>query len=94
MQTLQVKITSPQKDIFEGPATSVSSKNSVGAFDVLVDHANFITLINNEPIIVQKFNGQAETFRFPLAIMHVNNNNLTVYTDVFAAASPEEFISH
>jgi len=37
---------------FEGEAESVSSENQLGKFDVLPQHANFISLIFNEVIIV------------------------------------------
>ena len=88
---LQVKIVSPQEDVFAGPALAVSSKNSAGNFDVLPEHANFITLIEDQPIYIQKLDRQILTYRFALAIMHVNNNNVSIYTNINQAASPEGF---
>ncbi len=79
---LQVKVVSPREDIFVGPATAVSSKNSVGDFDVLPRHANFITLIEDKPIYVRKTDGTTENFRFPLAIVHVTNNEVKIYTNI------------
>ncbi len=89
---LQVKVISPSQDLFTGPAISVSSKNSAGNFDILPQHANFITLIQNEPIYIRKPDRQTEMYRFPLAIMHVNNNSVAIYTNILAAASPEELL--
>ena len=50
---LQVKIISPTQTIFEGEAVSISSVNSLGKFDILPFHANFISLVRKDPIIVR-----------------------------------------
>ena len=50
---LNVKILSPTQTIFEGEALSVSSVNSTGKFDILPYHANFITLIQKNPVILR-----------------------------------------
>jgi hypothetical protein len=50
---LNVKIFSPTQTIFEGEAVSISSVNSMGKFDILPFHANFITLVQKTPIIVR-----------------------------------------
>lgn len=81
-QVLQVKITSPKEIIFQGEALSVSSKNSKGLFDVLPLHANFITLIENEPIVVRKANGESQSFSFPVAIIYTRDNRVDIYTDI------------
>lgn len=50
---LNVKILSPTQTIFEGEVLSVSSVNSTGKFDILPYHANFITLISKNPVILR-----------------------------------------
>lgn len=80
--TLQVRIVSPRGVIFEGEAGSVSSKNSVGAFDILPQHANFITIVENQPISVIKSDNTQEDFHFDLAIIYTRNNQVNVYTDI------------
>lgn len=79
---LQVRILSPKKMIFLGQAESISSTNSSGKFDILPQHANFITLVKNKPIIVTTKDGQQESFTFNLAIVLAINNAVTVYTDI------------
>ena len=49
-QILFVEIASPEKQIWEGNALSVSSVNSAGPFDILPMHANFITIVENQSI--------------------------------------------
>ncbi len=43
---LQVTVKTRNKVLFSGLAASVSSKNGTGNFDILYNHANFITLIS------------------------------------------------
>lgn len=79
---LKVKIISPRQDFFEGEALSVSSKNSVGNFDILPEHANFITMIQNTSIIIRKPNKEELSFNFPLAIIYNSKNIVKIYTDI------------
>jgi hypothetical protein len=51
--TLNVKIISPTQTIFDGEAFSISSVNSLGKFDILPYHANFITLVQKAPIFLR-----------------------------------------
>lgn len=51
--TLTVKILSPTQTIFDGEAYSISSVNSLGKFDILPFHANFITLVQKSPIVLR-----------------------------------------
>ena len=51
--TLTVKILSPTQTIYDGEAFSISSVNSLGKFDILPFHANFITLVQKVPIVLR-----------------------------------------
>jgi len=51
--TLTVKILSPTQTLYDGEAYSVSSVNSLGKFDILPYHANFITLVQKNSIILR-----------------------------------------
>jgi len=78
--TLQVRIISPQQLILDTEATSVSSKNLQGPFDILPQHANFISVIENSPIEVRTPNQKLLKFNFPLAIILVTANKVNIYT--------------
>lgn len=82
IEILRVRIVSPRQTLFEGTAKSVSSTNSVGKFDVLPEHANFVTLIQNSPIVIIKEDKQNISFSFPLAILYAANNKVNIYTDI------------
>lgn len=82
MTYLQVKVLAPKETLFEGEALSVSSKNSSGRFDILPEHANFITLIENNSLIIAKKNKEKLQFNFSLAIIYVSRNQVNIYTDI------------
>lgn len=76
-----VTITSSSAIIWKGVATSVSSKNSVGPFDILAEHENFVTMIENEPIVVRS-GDKEKTFQYEDAVISVYNKKVTIYADI------------
>ncbi len=79
---LSVHIASAEGLIWDGTAHSVSSVNRDGPFDVLPQHAQFITLISGAPLTVRPVVGEARTFTFQRAVMHVHGNTVAVYVGV------------
>ena len=78
--TLHVRIISPQQLLLDTEASSVSSKNMQGPFDILAQHANFITIIENQPIVVRMPKQKPLVFKFPLAIILTRENIVSIYT--------------
>ena len=78
---MQVKISTPNELLFEGEASSVSSVNSQGNFDILPLHADFVTLVQGEPIRV-KIDSQEKQFSFKTAVIHVDKGAVRIYGDV------------
>ncbi|OGG19336.1 hypothetical protein A3D78_06215 [Candidatus Gottesmanbacteria bacterium RIFCSPHIGHO2_02_FULL_39_14] len=76
---LTVEISSPEKQIWKGEAKSVSSKNIAGPFDILPLHANFITIIENQPIKIATVD-KIEEFKFTNAIIYASKNRVLIYT--------------
>ena len=79
-QTLHVRIISPQQLILETEALSVSSINAQGPFDILPLHANFLTVIEDTPIIIRPPKQKPLEFTFPLSIIRVTENKVNIYT--------------
>jgi len=79
--TLRVKITSPQKVIWEGTANWVSSENSAGKFDILPMHANFITIIEGKPIKIKTDTGVMD-YSYPRSVLFTQNNTVLIYTNI------------
>ena len=78
--TLHVRIISPQSVILDTIAKSVSAKNSQGNFDILALHANFITLVENNPILIKLDNKKTLTYTYPLSIIFASDNQVNIYT--------------
>lgn len=78
--TLHVRILSPQQLYLDTLVSSVSSKNLSGSFDILPQHANFITIVENQPIVVRIAGQKPVTFKFPLAIIYATQNQVNIYT--------------
>lgn len=84
--TLHIRIISPQQLILDTQASSVSSKNLQGSFDILPQHANFITLIDNSPIVVRIEHQKSLTYKFPLAIIIAKSNQVDIYTYILPSS--------
>lgn len=79
---LSVKINSPDKVIWEGEASVVSSINSKGPFDILPLHANFITIVENKPIKIKTIEDKLIDFTFPHAVLYIHGNKVLIYTNI------------
>lgn len=78
--TLHVRIISPQQLLLDTQADAVSSKNLQGVFDILPMHANFITVVENEPILIRLKGKKPLSFKFPIAIIYTTANQVNIYT--------------
>ena len=67
--------------LYKGEATGLSSKNSKGIFDVLQNHANFISLIN-ETLYIHQIHGTDRAIPMNNAIIKVKENQVEVYVGV------------
>lgn len=86
---LQIIIIAPKEELFNGEAFSLSSTNSAGKFDILPFHANFVTMVQNTPIIIRTATKEEKKFEFPMAIIYAANNTVKIYTDVHIPLTAE-----
>ncbi len=78
----RVRVYSPYKTYYDGPATSISAENETGPFDILPGHKNFMTLIKAGEIVVRNTRGGEEHIKTNTAVMHVSTNVVRVFLDV------------
>jgi F0F1-type ATP synthase epsilon subunit len=78
---LTIKVQTPRDVLYEGPALAISSKNSQGPFDILPQHANFISLIDKQPITLIKLDRTKQVFNFTQAIIYSTKNKVTIFGD-------------
>lgn len=78
--TLHIRIISPQELILDTEALSVSSKNLEGNFDILPQHANFITMVEKTPITIRIINQKPLIYNFPMSIILATENKVSIFT--------------
>lgn len=76
-----LKIASREGVIFEGKASSITSYNSKGKFDVLAQHANFISLLQKSVQIID-ISGNTKEVKFDNALMKVYQNQVSIYMGI------------
>ncbi|MFP4539355.1 MAG: F0F1 ATP synthase subunit epsilon [Candidatus Paceibacterota bacterium] len=78
---LNVRIISLGEVLWEGSAKAISAENTTGFFDILPQHANFITILKDSPITVHTDN-KKEEFSFPRSVLYAENNQVKIYAGV------------
>lgn len=76
-----VSIKSLKKSYFDGKVVTFTSLNDTGEFDILSEHANFISLIRNY-IIVDKDLASEHKFMISNGILRVKENKVEVFLEV------------
>ncbi len=76
-----LKVVSREGVIYEGEVVSITSYNELGVFDVLAQHANLISLINNR-ITIRDSENIEKVIKFDNALLKVYENNVEVYVGV------------
>ncbi len=79
---LTVVVTSPDEKVWEGQASSVSSENSEGPFDILPQHANFVTMVTDKPIVVRTTTEGENTFSYKNAVISVSGDKVSIYYNI------------
>ncbi len=80
-KAINLKIQSRDGILFQGEITSLTAKNSHGTFDILKNHANFISLVGETLIIRDKEKIERE-MRVENAILKAKENNVEIYVGV------------
>ena len=78
---LEVTVASSAKKFYEGKARSVSSKNSVGPFDILPQHENFISLVK-EKITIFDLQGKKYEFKIDNGLLEVSEDIVRVFVGI------------
>ena len=78
---IHLKVVTRGELVYEGDVISMSSVNDKGKFDVLIRHANFITLIRDE-IIIRDTGGEERVIKIGRGILKVFENEASAYLGV------------
>ena len=78
---LQLTIRSREGVLFTYTVKSFTPKNSSGTFDILPEHENFITLVD-ESVTVTMSSGQRIAIPISNALLKVTRNQVSIYLGI------------
>lgn len=79
--SLNVTMKSREKEFFEGEAKSVTSSNDDGVFNVLPQHANFITMIKDF-VKIGLEDGESKDFEISSGVLRVYEGKVDIFLTV------------
>lgn len=82
---LNVTIVSPHHTVFHGTATAISLKNELGPFDILPEHANFISTI--EEFVILRQGSQQQRLPINRGIVYCRENIVKIFVGLQPLAS-------
>ena len=77
--TITITVMSPSEVVWVGEVQSFSATNSDGLFDVLPDHARFVTLIEPNSLTLHEKNGEDRSFELSKAVLFFQDNIAKIY---------------
>ena len=80
--SMHVRVYSPFREYYDGPAFSISAENGTGPFDILPKHHNFISLLLPCDLVLRTVNKGDQKIRISGGVMHVKADEVIVFLDV------------
>lgn len=78
---LEVKVETAEKTLFEGKVSGISSVNAKGDFDIILDHANFITVIKDKLVLFLN-NNETKEFAVDMGILRCFDDHVEVFLGI------------
>jgi len=78
---IEISVKTKEKTIYKGKASTFTSRNDVGIFDILPMHANFITLINDF-IVLDKGLVSEQKIDLEKGLVFFRDNKVDVYVGI------------
>lgn len=78
---LNLTVRNRQEILFAGKVKAISSTNKIGVFDILPQHANFISIIQ-ETLVIHKNEKEKLNFEVKTGLLKVWENEAKVFLDV------------
>lgn len=89
--SLNVRLVSPQETVFEGTAASLVAPAWDGKVGILPGHAPMITLLGAGDLTLTLPDGGEETFYVAQGVMQVEDNEVTILSELVGFGVPEAF---
>ena len=79
---MRVKVYSPFRDYYDGPAFSLTAENATGTFDVLPKHHSFISLLTPCELVVRTVEDGEQRIQISGGLLHVKSDSVIIFLDV------------
>jgi len=90
MATLNVRVVSPDRMVFEGEAASLVAPVWDGQVGVLPGHAPMLALVGSGELSLDRPGGGSETFHVAGGVLKVERDNVTLLTEYAGDEPPAE----
>lgn len=88
---LEVRVVSPEDEVYAGEATSVVAPAWDGRVGILRGHAPFITLLGHGELAIDTPGGGSVRYYVAGGVLKVESNRLTILTE-YAGEDPPEVL--
>ena len=90
MTTLDVRVVSPSRTVFEGPASALEVPGWDGRLGILPGHAPLLALLGVGPLRVERPGGGSDTYHVAGGVLKVERNAVTLLTEYAGTEPPAE----
>jgi F-type H+-transporting ATPase subunit epsilon len=75
---LEVHVLTPEEQLFEGPAKSVTLPGAGGQFQVLNNHAPIVAALNKGAVVIASDSGEKQSYQINSGFIEVLNNTVNI----------------
>ena len=79
---LVLEIITPEKKLFSGPIKIVKLPGTMGAFEIMENHAAIISTLVKGTVRVKEFNGTVTNFEIDGGLVEVSENEVKVLVEM------------
>ncbi len=90
MATLNVRVVSPDKVVFEGESSSIVAPAWDGQVGIMPGHAPMLALLGSGKLNVDQPGGGSDSFHVAGGVLKVERNTVTVLTEYAGDGPPDE----
>lgn len=84
LSSIAVTVRSRRGIVFEGVVSALTSHNETGEFDILANHANFVSVIK-ESVLLRHVERAPEVIPITVALLVARENKVEIYAGTFLA---------
>ena len=88
-QVMTVTLQNRDHIIFEGKVKAITSTNAKGTFDILAEHSNFITILN-EYVILHLPDGTGKKISCHEGVLWITKNIVRIIVDILPEQKPKK----